>query len=128
MKGQKVRYTLGNSTFEGETSCEFHISIETEESYNKDNADNCSYPVMVGYSFDGSIECQVVNFSKSDAYGVLPSDLNIGEAVSLKLTNLPSSLAIATGSFIPTSISYKADNKKTVTASIKLEGTGELTV
>ena len=41
MKGQRLRiYEEGNERrVQGETSCELHISIETESEVNKDNAD-----------------------------------------------------------------------------------------
>lgn len=132
MKGQRYRFFKDGVPFESETSCELHISVETEESSNKDYATLVAFPVGVGYSFDATIECQVKSYSGSSY--TLPVDLEIGVPVELELCKTSDSspttkgTTIARGFYIPTSISYKADNKKTVTATIKLEGTGELTV
>lgn len=134
MKGQRYRFFANDVPFQAETSCELHISVETEESYNKDFNNNCAWPVAVGYSFDASIECQVKNFSSDKNNYYVPADLTPGEPIDLELCRTTEDsttsydATIASGKFIPTSISYKADNKKTVTASIKLEGTGVLTL
>lgn len=134
MKGQRFRF-FGNSVpFQGETSCELHISVETEESYNKDTNNNCAWPVVTGYSFDASVECQVQDFMSDPDDHLVPADLSVGTPIELEFSRTSadntkrSERVIATGNFIPTSISYKADNKKTVTASVKLEGTGVLTI
>ena len=134
MKGQRYRFFRDNVNFSGETSCELHISIETEESGNKDINANVNQPVAVGYSFDATIECQVSGFISDTNYSIKASDLTVGQVEELELRKTSDSdqthglLTIASGKFIPTSISFKADNKKTVTSTIKLEGTGELTV
>lgn len=135
MKGQRYRFFKDSSLkLRGETSCELHISIETEEAVNKDSNLNYSLPEVVGYSFDASIECHVDSFLSNQSYDAKPSDLSIGQACSMSLGRTSDSdnsvieTEIASGRFIPTSISYKADNKKVVTASIKLEGTGVLTL
>lgn len=132
MKGQRYRFFKEGVPFESETSCELHISVETEETSNKDYSTPVAWPEGVGCSFDATIECQVKNYSGSSY--VLPTDLEVGVPVDLELcktsetSNTTKETVIASGTFIPTSISYKADNKKTVTATIKLEGTGVLTV
>ena len=134
MKGQRYRFFRDSVNFSGETSCELHISIETEESGNKDINANVNQPVAVGYSFDATIECQVSSFISDTNYSIKASDLTVGQVEELELcktseTNQTTpATTIASGKFIPTSISFKADNKKTVTATIKLEGTGELTI
>lgn len=134
MKGQRYRFFKDENPFGGETSCELHISIETEESGNKDNISNANQPVAVGYSFDATIESQISNFVSDHNENYKASDLSVGEAYDLELRKTSDSdqshglLTIASGRFIPTSISFKADNKKTVTSTIKLEGTGVLTV
>lgn len=134
MKGQRYRFFRDSNHFSGETSCELHISIETEETGNKDTNRNVSLPVAVGYSFDATIECQVSNFVSDLNYTVKASDLTVGQVEELSLAKTSESdqtsygSTIASGQFIPTSISFKADNKKTVTATIKLEGTGVLSV
>lgn len=135
MKGQRYRFFKdGSLKLRGETSCELHISIETEEAVNKDSNLNYSLPEVVGYSFDASIECQVDSFLSNTSYDAKPSDLSIGQVYSMSLgrtsdsDNTTIETEIASGRFIPTSISYKADNKKVVTASIKLEGTGVLSL
>ena len=134
MKGQRFRiYDSDNDkVIQGETSCELHISIETESEQNKDNADNADYPTMVGYSFDATIECQISSFLKNGGNVKRSTDFNAGDNQGLELAEFNSAgqyqSKIASGSFITTSVSYKSDNKKTITATIKLEGSGELTL
>lgn len=134
MKGQRFRIydPNGDQVIQGETSCELHISIETESKQNKDNADNADYPTMVGYSFDATIECQVSSFVKHGEMVKRSTDFNAGDNQGLELAEFNSAgqyqSKIASGSFITTSVSYKSDNKKTITATIKLEGSGELTL
>lgn len=134
MKGQRFRIfdPNGDQVIQGETSCELHISIETESEQNKDNADNANYPTMVGYSFDATIECQVSSFVKHGEMVKRSTDFNAGDNQGLELAEFNSAgqyqSKIASGSFITTSVSYKSDNKKTITATIKLEGSGELTL
>ena len=134
MKGQRYRFFKDENPFHCETSCELHISIETEESGNKDNISNANQPVAVGYSFDATIESQISVFVSDHNENYKASDLSVGTPYDLELCKTSESdqahglLTIASGRFIPTSISFKADNKKTVTSTIKLEGTGVLTV
>ena len=134
MKGQRFRIydSNGDQVIQGETSCELHISIETESEQNKDNADNADYPTMVGYSFDATIECQISSFLKNGGNVKRSTDFNAGDNQGLELAEFNSAgqyqSKIASGSFITTSVSYKSDNKKTITATIKLEGSGELTL
>ena len=131
MKGQRLRiYEEGNERrVQGETSCELHISIETESEVNKDNADTWDYPTFMGYSFDTTIEVQVSSFAKQDEFVMRATDFNAGgqDALHLALfTGLTYNKSICHGNLICTSVSYKSDNKKTITATIKHEGNGEL--
>lgn len=134
MKGQRFRIydPNGDQVIQGETSCELHISIETESEQNKDNGNNADYPTMVGYSFDATIECQISSFIKDGEMVKRSTDFNAGDNQGLELAEFNSAgqyqSKIASGSFITTSVSYKSDNKKTITATIKLEGSGELTL
>lgn len=134
MKGQRFRIydPNGDQVIQGETSCELHISIETESEQNKDNGNNADYPTMVGYSFDATIECQISSFIKDGEIVKRSTDFNAGDNQGLELAEFNSTgqyqSKIASGSFITTSVSYKSDNKKTITATIKLEGSGELTL
>ena len=125
MKGQRLRiYEEGNERrVQGETSCELHISIETESEVNKD------YPAFMGYSFDTTIEVQVSSFAKQDEFVMRATDFNAGGKDSLHLALFSGKTyqsSICHGNLICTSVSYKADNKKTITATIKHEGNGEL--
>ena len=131
MKGQRLRiYEESNERrVQGETSCELHISIETESEVNKDNADTWDYPTFMGYSFDTTIEVQVSSFAKQDEFVMRATDFNAGGQDTLHLalfTGLTYNKSICHGKLICTSVSYKSDNKKTITATIKHEGTGEL--
>ena len=133
MKGQKFRFydTANERTIQGETSCELHISIETESEQNKDNADNADYPTMVGYSYDATIECQISSFINKGEKVIRPTDFTAGDTTYLALSQFNESGHngdICDGKYITTSVSYKSDNKKTITATIKLEGSGQLTI
>lgn len=131
MKGQSLRiYDEENSRrVQGETSCELHISIETESEANKDTADNWDYPAFMGYSFDTTIEIQISTFKKQDEFVMRATDFTAGGIDYLHLAQFSGTTyqsSVCHGEFICTSVSYKADNKKTITATIKHEGTGEL--
>ena len=131
MKGQLLRIYEENNDrrVQGETSCELHISIETESEVNKDNADTWDYPTFMGYSFDTTIEVQVSSFKKQDEFVMRATDFNVGTQDALHLaffTGLTYNKSLCHGNLICTSVSYKSDNKKTITATIKHEGTGEL--
>lgn len=133
MKGQQMRiYDPENQkSVQGETSCELHISIETESEANKDSADNWDYPAFMGYSFDLTTEVQISSFTAKDKLSYCPTDFTPGakNVLSLALFNENNSFAMtfARASFICTSVSYRADNKKTIIATIKHEGSGEIT-
>ena len=133
MKGQQMRiYDPENKKrVQGETSCELHISIETESEANKDSADNWDYPAFMGYSFDLTTEVQISSFTAKDKLSYRPTDFTPGakNVLSLTLFNEDNSFAttFVRAPFICTSVSYRADNKKTIIATIKHEGSGEIT-
>lgn len=132
MKGQQMRiYDPENEKkVQGETSCELHISIETESEANKDSADNWDYPAFMGYSFDLTTEVQISSFTAKDVSSYCPTDFTPGAKNVLSLTLFNENNSFATtfmrASFICTSVSYRADNKKTIIATIKHEGSGEI--
>ena len=132
MKGQKMRiYDPENGKrIQGETSCELHISIETESEANKDSVDNWDYPAFMGYSFDLTTEVQISSFTARDELSYRPTDFIPGAAdiLGLALFNEGNTYEVmfARAPFICTSVSYRADNKKTITATIKHEGNGEI--
>ena len=135
MKGQRYRAfeTVGERYFEGETTCELHISVEVESAVNKDNADNTDYPVVAGYSFDMTIEQQCSHLTTGDQIVITAADINGGDSMALALARFASSsltkeAIIASGNFLCTSTSYKADNKKILSATHKFEGTGVLSI
>ena len=133
MKGQKMRiYDAENKKrVQGETSCELHISIETESEANKDSADNWDYPAFMGYSFDLTTEVQISTFTAKDELSYRPTDFTPGAKDVLSLTLFSEdnsfSMTFVKAPFICTSVTYRADNKKTIIATIKHEGSGEIT-
>ncbi len=133
MKGQKMRiYDAENKKrVQGETSCELHISIETESEANKDSADNWDYPAFMGYSFDLTTEVQISTFTAKDELSYRPTDFTPGAKDVISLTlfseDNSSSMTFVKAPFICTSVTYRADNKKTIIATIKHEGSGEIT-
>ena len=132
MKGQRMRiYDPENEKrVKGETSCELHISIETESVTNKDFINNWDYPAFMGYSFDLTTEVQISSFTASDELSYCPTDFTpgnkgiLGVALFNEGNNYGSMFVRAP--FICTSVSYRADNKKTIIATIKHEGNGEI--
>ena len=135
MKGQRYRAfeTVGERYFEGETTCELHISVEVESAVNKDNADNTDYPEVVGYSFDMTVEQQCSRLTTGDEVVMTAADINSGDSKSLALArfasgSLTKEAIIASGNFLCSSTSYKADNKKILSATHKFEGTGVLSI
>ena len=135
MKGQRYRAfdTVGERYFKGETTCEFHISVEVESAVNKDNTDDTDYPEVVGYSFDMTVEQQCSTLVTDDEMVISAADIYGGEKMALALArfadgSLTKEATIASGNFICTSTSYKADNKKILSATHKFEGTGSLTI
>ena len=132
MKGQRMRiYDSENEKrVQGETSCELHISIETESEANKDGVDNWDYPAFMGYGFDLTTEVQISSFTARDELSYRPTDFTPGTADLLGLAlfnegNIFGSMFVK-APFICTSVSYRADNKKTIVATIKHEGNGEI--
>lgn len=135
MKGQRYRAfdTVGERYFKSETTCELHISVEVESAVNKDNADNTDYPEVVGYSFDMTVEQQCSSLKTNDEIVINASDIKAGETMALALArfasgSLTKEAIIASGNFLCTSTSYKADNKKILSATHKFEGTGVLSI
>lgn len=135
MKGQRYRAfdTVGERYFKGETTCELHISVEVESAVNKDNTDDTDYPEVVGYSFDMTVEQQCSTLVTDDEMVISAADIYGGEKMALALArfaygSLTQEAIIASGNFICTSTSYKADNKKILSATHKFEGTGSLTI
>lgn len=135
MKGQRYRAfeTVGERYFEGETTCELHISVEVESAVNKDNTDDTDYPEVVGYSFDMTVEQQCSHLNTNDEMVITAADINGGDRRALALARFASGslnkeAIIASGNFICTSTSYKADNKKVLSATHKFEGTGVLSI
>ena len=131
MKGQRLRiYESGNERrVQGETSCELHISIETESEVNKDNADTWDYPTFMGYSFDTTIDMQIISFTKQEQDVMHATNFSVGDTEVLHLAKFDGNTymsSVCHGNLICTSVSYKSDNKKTITATIKHEGNGEL--
>ena len=132
MKGQQMRiYDPENKKkVQGETACELHISIETESEANKDSFDDWDYPAFMGYSFDLTTEVQISSFTAKDESSYRPTDFTPGAENLLGLAFLNDENTFGTmfvkAPFICTSVSYRADNKKTIIATIKHEGNGEI--
>lgn len=136
MKGHSLRAydPVNDKKFKNETSVELHISIETEDVDNKDVPQNYTFPDITGYSFDMTIEQQVSSFIVGDEYSLTAGDLhdNIPHVIALEIFNGKGSSAqnkeVCYGTFYKQSLSYKADNRKVVTSTLKLQGTGALTI
>lgn len=136
MKGHSLRAydPVNEKKFKNETSVELHISIETEDVDNKDVPQNYTFPDITGYSFDMTIEQQVSSFIVGDEMSLTPGELhdNIPHVIALEEFNGKGLSAqnkeVCYGTFYKQSLSYKADNRKVVTSTLKLQGTGALTI
>ena len=137
MNGYNLRgYDLTNKKrFANEVSCELHISIETEDIDNKDIPLIQAFPVMTGYSFDMTIEQHVSDFSVSNSNFSNAADFNDNLLHTLGLERFegkgpqdPNNTEVCYGDFYTESLTFKADNKKVVTSTLKFQGTGELHV
>ena len=134
MKGQRYRVFNPDSSkyFEGETTCELHISVETESVDNKDNTSGFDTLEVVGYSFDMTVEQQCEHLTTQEN-ALTAAEISPGLNLTLALArfasgSLTKEAIIASGNFICSSTSYKADNKKILSATHKFEGTGVLSI
>ena len=80
-----------------------------------------------------TVEQQCSTLVINDEMVISAADINGGDKMALALArfadgSLTKEAIIASGNFICTSTSYKADNKKILSATHKFEGTGSLTI
>ena len=137
MKGYNLRaYDCDNERrFNNEVSCELHISIETEDIDNKDIPQGYVFPVMTGYSFDMTVEQHVSELTIGDEKAANAGDFHDNLVHTLALERFAGKgpydgqgTEVCYGQFYTESLSFKADNKKVVTSTLKFQGTGELHV
>ena len=137
MKGYNLRaYDCDNERrFTDEISCELHISIETEVIDNKDIPQGYVFPVMTGYSFDMTVEQHVSGFTTGENKTANAGDFHDNLVHTLGLERFigkgpydGQGTEVCYGQFYTESLSFKADNKKVVTSTLKFQGTGELQV
>ena len=137
MKGYNLRaYDCENERrFNNETSCELHISIETEDIDNKDIPLGSVFTMMTGYSFDMTVEQHVTSFTTGANNTANAGDFHDNSVHTLALERFVGKgpydgqgTEVCYGQFYTESLSFKADNKKVVTSTLKFQGTGELHV
>ena len=137
MNGYNLRaYDCENKRrFSNEISCELHISIETEDIDNKDIPLGSVFPMMTGYSFDMTVEQHVSGFTTGENKTANAGDFLDDLVHSLALERFAGKgpfdgqgTEVCYGQFYTESLSFKADNKKVVTSTLKFQGTGELHV
>ena len=137
MNGYNLRaYDCENKRrFSNEISCELHISIETEDIDNKDIPLGSVFPMMTGYSFDMTVEQHVTSFTTGADNTANAGDFHDNSVHTLALERFASKgsyhgqgTEVCYGQFYTESLSFKADNKKVVTSTLKFQGTGELHV
>ena len=137
MNGYNLRaYDCENKRrFSNEISCELHISIETEDIDNKDIPSGYVFPVMTGYSFDMTVEQHVSGFTTGENKTANAGDFHDNSVHTLALERFAGKgpydgqgTEVCYGQFYTESLSFKADNKKVVTSTLKFQGTGELHV
>ena len=137
MNGYNLRaYDCENKRrFSNEISCELHISIETEDIDNKDIPLGSVFPMMTGYSFDMTVEQHVTSFTTGADNTANAGDFHDNSVHTLALERFVGKgpydgqgTEVCYGQFYTESLSFKADNKKVVTSTLKFPGTGELHV
>ena len=137
MKGYNLRaYDCENKRrFTNEISCELHISIETEDIDNKDIPLGSVFTMMTGYSFDMTVEQHVTSFTTGADNTANAGDFHDNSVHTLALERFVGKgpydgqgTEVCYGQFYTESLSFKADNKKVVTSTLKFQGTGELHV
>ena len=137
MNGYNLRaYDCENKRrFMNEISCELHISIETEDIDNKDIPLGSVFTMMTGYSFDMTVEQHVSSFTTGADNTANAGDFHDNSVHTLALERFVGKgpydgqgTEVCYGQFYTESLSFKADNKKVVTSTLKFQGTGELQV
>ena len=137
MNGYNLRaYDCENKRrFSNEISCELHISIETEDIDNKDIPFGNVLTIMTGYSFDMTVEQHVTSFTTGADNTANAGDFHDNSVHTLALERFigkgpydGQGTDVCYGQFYTESLSFKADNKKVVTSTLKFQGTGELHV
>ena len=131
MKGQQLRPLILDKFLINEVSTEFHISIETESIVNKDNFDLWDRPEFVGYSFDMTVTQQVNSLNSEDTTSKNPNCFVIGGTNRFYLATVDSNKTttrFATVDMWCTGIDFTAPNRKVMTATLKFEGHGEISL
>ena len=131
MKGQQLRPLILDKFLINEVSTEFHISIETESIVNKDNFDLWDRPEFVGYSFDMTVTQQVNSLNSEEATSKNPNSFVVGGTNRFYLATVDSNKAtirFATVDMWCTGIDFTAPNRKVMTATMKFEGHGEISL
>lgn len=136
MKGQNLRLFLGSSSTGKKsvakaTTCDFHLTAQTEDASTKDTTDDWGEVETVGKSWDCKAECQ---FVQTDAQAMtvpaiialLGSEVFIDFAPASGTNNRTEGTAILSGKAIVADIAITSANRQTVTASISFTGNGAL--
>lgn len=137
IKGQNLRIKVNDGlAIAAATSCTVHLQIEVGESSTKDSEGDWQENEVTGMSWDAQTDCLVIPNSDEDETAAYLEDLydmmeaKTPVAVSFEQTygtkNRQNGGAVLQGEAIITDIAVTAQNRQNVTASIKLQGTGEL--
>ena len=74
IKGQNLRIMVGGKCIAMATSCQLHISAQTEDSSTKDDAGNWQTQEVVGLSWDVQTD-SLITLVDNGSNGELPTDL-----------------------------------------------------
>ena len=113
----------------------FRNMLHDNDIDNKDIPQGYVFPVMTGYSFDMTVEQHVSGFTTGDEKAANAGDFHDNLVHTLALERFAGKgpydgqgTEVCYGQFYTESLSFKADNKKVVTSTLKFQGTGELHV
>ena len=137
VKGQNLRVMVGGKCIAMATSCQFHISAQTESSSCKDDVDLFERNEVTGLSWDASTD-SLVTLTDNGTNGEIPSDL-MSLIINRTLVTLTfdvtngtnnrtgtNSVIKRSGSAYLTDLSVSAPNRQNSTITCQFSGSGAL--
>lgn len=137
IKGQNLRVMVGGKCIAMATSCQFHISAQTESASTKDDANDFEVNEVMGLSWDAQTD-SLVTLTDNGTNGELPTDL-MSLIINKTLVTLTFDTTSGTnnrtgqnsalkksGSAYLTDFSVTAQNRQNSTVSCQFTGSGPL--
>jgi hypothetical protein len=137
IKGQNLRVMVGGKCIAMATSCQFHISAQTESASTKDDANDFEVNEVTGLSWDAQTD-SLVTLEDNGTNGELPTDL-MSLIINKTLVTLTFDTTSGTnnrtgqnsalkksGTAYLTDFSVTAQNRQNSTVSCQFTGSGPL--